>query len=321
MTRRSIIVKILSFSALIGLLSILPRFLSTYNTSFLLTIFMYIGIAYSWNLISGFTGYISFGQISLFGIGGYTCALLLLKWKIHWLLGAAIGSAVAGMAAIPLGLIMLRLKGPYFAVGMLGLFQFMTALAASWNSLTNGATGLYLPPVLALTPIYLALLGVAAVLFLVTMALVNSSFGLRMRSIKEDEEAAESLGINTTFYKVVAFVLSAMGCGFIGGVQAFYISYVDPETAFPAGLNITMITMALLGGMGTLWGPLIGAVLLGQLSEFLWAHFPYVHMLLYGIVMALIIMYMPSGIMGYIEIVKEKIISRRRARGKKAWAT
>jgi branched-chain amino acid transport system permease protein len=305
-------VKIVAFLALIGLLSILPWFFSTYNISFLLTIFMYIALAYSWNLISGFTGYISFGQISLFGIGSYTCALLLLKWKIHWLLGAAIGSVGAGMAAIPLGLIMLRLKGPYFAVGMLGLFQFMTALAASWNSLTNGATGLYLPPVFALTPIYLALLGLVAVLFLVTMVLVNSSFGLRMRSIKEDEEAAESLGINTTFYKVVAFVLSAMGCGFVGGIQVFYISYVDPETAFPAVLNITMITMALLGGMGTLWGPLIGAVLLGQLSEFLWAHFPYVHMLLYGIIMALIIMYMPSGIIGYIEIVREKIMSRRR---------
>jgi branched-chain amino acid transport system permease protein len=287
------------FLIVLLLLALVPAIVSTYLVTFFLTLLMYVALAYSWNFISGYTGYISFGQIALFGIGSYGCAILIFKWNMPWLLAAATGSLIAGVFAIPLGLIMLRLKGPYFAVGMMGLFQFLAALAATWKSLTNGATGIYLPPVSALAYIYFAFLGLAAVLFLATWKLEHSVFGLRLRTVKEDEEGAESLGINTTFYKVFAFVVSALGCGFAGGIQVFYVSYVDPTTAFPAVLNITMIIMALLGGMGTYWGPLIGAVLLGQVSEFLWAHFPYFYLILYGCLLAFIIMFMPSGIMGY----------------------
>ena len=287
------------FLIVLLLLALVPAIVSTYLVTFFLTLLMYVALAYSWNFISGYTGYISFGQIALFGIGSYSCAILIFKWNMPWLLAAATGSLIAGVFAIPLGLIMLRLKGPYFAVGMMGLFQFLAALAATWKSLTNGATGIYLPPVSALAYIYFAFLGLAAILFLATWKLEHSVFGLRLRTVKEDEEGAESLGINTTFYKVFAFVVSALGCGFTGGIQVFYVSYVDPTTAFPAVLNITMIIMALLGGMGTYWGPLIGAVLLGQVSEFLWAHFPYFYLILYGCLLAFIIMFMPSGIMGY----------------------
>jgi branched-chain amino acid transport system permease protein len=288
------------------LLALVPAIASAYIVTFVLTLFMYIALAYSWNFISGYTGYISFGQIALFGVGSYSCAILILKCHIHWLLAAGMGSAIAGAFAIPLGLIMLRLKGPYFAVGMMGLFQFLAALAATWKSLTNGATGIYLPPVSALAYIYFAFLGLAVALFLATWKLEHSVFGLRLRTVKEDEEGAESLGINTTFYKVFAFVVSALGCGFAGGIQVFYVSYVDPSTAFPAVLNITMIIMSLLGGMGTYWGPLIGAVLLGQVSEFLWAHFPYFHLIMYGCLLAFIIIFMPSGILGYFH--KRKIL-------------
>jgi len=288
------------------ILALVPAIASTYIVTFVLTLFMYIALAYSWNFISGYTGYISFGQIALFGIGSYSCAILIFKWSTPWFLAAAMGSLIAGAFAIPLGLIMLRLKGPYFAVGMMGLFQFLAALAATWKSLTNGATGIYLPPVSALAYIYFAFLGLAAALFLATWKLEHSAFGLRLRTVREDEEGAESLGINTTFYKAFAFVVSALGCGFAGGIQVFYISYVDPTTAFPPVLNITMIIMALLGGMGTCWGPLIGAVLLGQISEFLWAHFPYFYIIIYGGLLAFIIMFMPSGIMGYFH--KRKIL-------------
>ena len=294
------------FLIVLILVALLPAIASTYLITFVLTLFMYIALAYSWNFISGYTGYISFGQIALFGIGSYSCAILILKWHIHWLLAAAMGSIIAGAFAIPLGLIMLRLKGPYFAVGMMGLFQFLAAVAATWKSMTKGATGIYLPPVSAVAYIYFAFFGLALALFLATWTLERSVFGLRLRTVKEDEEGAESLGINTTFYKVFAFVVSAMGCGFAGGIQVFYVSYVDPATAFPAVLNIMMIIMCLLGGMGTCWGPLMGAVLVGQVSEFLWAHFPYVYLILYGCLLAFIIMFMPSGIMGYFH--KRKIL-------------
>ncbi len=298
------------FLIVLILLALVPAVASTYLLTFILTLFMYVALAYSWNFISGYTGYISFGQIALFGIGSYACAILISKWNVPWLLAAGMGSLLAGAFAIPLGLIMLRLKGPYFAVGMMGLFQFLAAVAATWKSLTNGATGIYLPPVSALAYIYFAFLGLAALLFLATWKLEHSVFGLRLRTVKEDEEGAESLGINTTFYKVFAFVVSALGCGFAGGIQVFYVSYVDPTTAFPAVLNITMIIMALLGGMGTYWGPLIGAVLLGQVSEFLWAHFPYFYLIIYGGLLAFIIMFMPSGIMGYFRGKRLKWTSR-----------
>jgi len=294
------------FLIVLILLALLPAIANTYLISFVLTLFMYIALAYSWNFISGYTGYISFGQIALFGIGSYSCAILILQWHIHWLLAAAMGSVIAGAFAVPLGLIMLRLKGPYFAVGMMGLFQFLAAVAATWKSMTKGATGIYLPPVSAVAYIYFAFFGLALALFLATWILERSVFGLRLRTVKEDEEGAESLGINATFYKVFAFVVSAMGCGFTGGIQVFYVSYVDPATAFPAVLNIMMIIMCLLGGMGTCWGPLMGAVLLGQVSEFLWAHFPYAYLVLYGCLLAFIIMFMPSGIMGYFH--KRKIL-------------
>ncbi|HUL30561.1 MAG TPA: branched-chain amino acid ABC transporter permease, partial [Thermodesulfobacteriota bacterium] len=207
------------------LLALVPAIASDYIVTFVLTLFMYIALAYSWNFISGYTGYISFGQIALFGVGSYGCAILILKCHVPWLLAAGMGSAIAGAFAIPLGLIMLRLKGPYFAVGMMGLFQFLAALAATWKSMTNGATGIYLPPVSALAYIYFAFLGLALALFLTTWKLEHSVFGLRLRTVKEDEEGAESLGINTTFYKVFAFVVSALGCGFAGGIQVFYVSY------------------------------------------------------------------------------------------------
>jgi branched-chain amino acid transport system permease protein len=294
------------FLIVLILVALLPAIASTYLITFVLTLFMYIALAYSWNFISGYTGYISFGQIALFGIGSYSCAILILKWHTNWLLAAAMGSIIAGAFAVPLGLIMLRLKGPYFAVGMMGLFQFLAAVAATWKSMTKGATGIYLPPVSAVAHIYFAFFGLALALFLATWTLERSVFGLRLRTVKEDEEGAESLGINTTFYKVFAFVVSAMGCGFAGGIQVFYVSYVDPVTAFPAVLNIMMIIMCLLGGMGTCWGPVMGAVLLGQVSEFLWAHFPYVYLILYGCLLAFIIMFMPSGIMGYFH--KRKIL-------------
>ena len=299
------------FIIILFALALVPALVSTYLVTFFLTLLMYIALAYSWNFISGYTGYISFGQIALFGIGSYSCAILILKWNMPWLLAAATGSLIAGIFAIPLGLIMLRLKGPYFAVGMMGFFQFLAALAATWKSLTNGATGLYLPPVSVLAHIYFAFLGLAGVLFLVTWKLEHSVFGLRLRSVKEDEEGAESLGINTTFCKVFAFVVSALGCGFAGGIQVFYVSYVDPTIAFPAVLNITMIIMTLLGGMGTYLGPLVGALVLGQISEFLWAHFPYFYLIIYGCLLAFIIMFMPSGIMGYFH--KQKMLGGKGA--------
>ncbi len=309
--KRSALVGYGGFLAALIVLALLPTFTSAYIISFAFSLLMSVSLAYSWNFISGYTGYISFGQIGMFGIGAYGAALLILRLGMPWLLAAVCGAAISGLAAIPVGLVMLRLKGPYFAVGMLGFFQFVAAAAAVWKSLTNGATGLYLPAVLALEPIYYAFLVLAVCMFLGTWLLEKSVFGLRLRSLKEDEYGAEALGINTTFYKVFAFAISAVGCGLAGGIQAYYISYVNPETVFSPLLNLTMIVMVLFGGRGNRWGPLVGAIILGLLSEILWANLPYVYLIVYGAIMAFIIMFMPSGVMGYVGAFRERRMAAR----------
>jgi len=292
--------KVIIFFLIVLSLVILPYFLSPYRMSFFISIFMYVVLAYSWNFISGYTGYISFGQIAFFGLGAYAFAILISTFGMNWGLAAVLAAIISSLFAVPIGLVMLRLKGPYFAVGMMGLSQFLAAIAFNWRSLTNGAVGIYLPPVFSLSTVYYAfLVGVIAVLLL-TWKLENTRFGLRLKTIKENENGAEAIGINTTFYKVFAFTLSAFFCGLAGALQIYYLSYIDPYVAINMSLNLTMISMTLLGGMGTMWGPLVGALMLGQLSEFLWASFPYIYMIIFGCIIVVIIAFLPSGIMGYI---------------------
>jgi len=292
--------KVIVFFLIVLSLVILPYFLSSYRISFFITIFMYVVLAYSWNFISGYTGYVSFGQIVFFGLGAYAFAILTSNFGMNWGLAVVLAAIISSLFAVPIGLVMLRLKGPYFAVGMMGLSQFLAAIAFNWKSLTNGAVGIYLPPVFSLSTIYYAFLGAMIAIFLLTWKLENSNFGLRIKTIKEDEEGAEAIGINTTFYKVFAFTISACFCGIAGALQIYYLSYIDPYVAINMSLNLMMIAMSLVGGMGTMWGPLVGALMLGQLSEFLWVSFPYIYMIIFGCIIVVIIAFLPSGIVGYV---------------------
>ncbi|MHB0884521.1 MAG: branched-chain amino acid ABC transporter permease [Bacillota bacterium] len=280
--------------ALVALL-VVPFTASGYITALFLSLLMYVTLAYGWNIISGYTGYVSFGQVAFFGVGGYTCAILA-KGGVHWLVGSLVGGLVAGLLAILLGLVMLRLKGAYFAVGMLGLTQLFVAIAGALKRVTNGSTGIFLPPSLTLVPVYLTMLGLALAALVGTIFLHRSTFGLRLMAIREDEEAAESLGIRTTVYKIIAFSISAVIIAIAGGVMTWYVSFIDPQSAFPASLNLTMVIMAVFGGPGTVWGPLVGASSLGLIAELLWARYPGLYLVIYGIILLLIILYIPRGV-------------------------
>lgn len=283
-------------SVAIVLAALAPLVLSGYQMVFVLMGFLYIGLAYSWNLISGYTGYLSFGHVAFFGIGAYTVGILATNTSIPWPLAVLAGGLLCTAVSVPLGWLMLRLRGPYFAIGMLAVAEATRLLAAVWREVTRGGLGIFVSAAYNVTSVYYCLLGVVAATMLLTYWVDNSRFGLRLLSIREDEEAAEVLGINTTRDKAVAFALSALFPGLIGGLYAWYIGYIDPNSVFAITFSTNMILMTLLGGAGTFLGPLIGAVAFSSVLETLWARFPTYHLMLTGVAIVAIVLFLPSGI-------------------------
>jgi branched-chain amino acid transport system permease protein len=277
--------------------ALIPFVTASYGLSFTVQLLTFVILAYAWNVISGYTGYTSFGHTSFFGIGAYTATLLTLKTGLPWPAAALAAAVVALLVALPLGMVMLRLRGSFFAIGMFGLARVFEAIAFGWSDLTQGGTGLYLPPAYDLRPVYYALLVVAIGMVALTYRLDNSRFGLQLLAIREDEDAAEALGVKTTRLKVAAFVLSAIAPGACGGLYAVYLSFIDPPTAFSPATELTTIAMVLFGGMGTVLGPLLGAVVLSVLYEVLWARFPQIYLGAVGVAIAAVILLMPRGVM------------------------
>lgn len=275
-----------------------PRVFTPYHLTFLLQIYMMIGLAQAWNLISGLTGYVSFGHAVFFGIGAYSGALLLLI-GLPWWLCTASAALFAALLALPLGMLTLRLRGPYFAIAMLGLNEVGRITATLWVSLTRGGDGIVLAPALLprLLSMYHAMLFLAVVATVVIAAVLGSRCGLDLRAIREDEGAAEMLGVNTRRNKVVAFVASAVIPGAVGAVYAMYTSFIDPLSVFPAALNIEMIVIVLLGGRGTVWGPVLGVALIMSVREFTWAQFPSLHLALLGALLIVVVLYLPEGLL------------------------
>ena len=295
-----------------------PLVTNDYTLTFLLQLFMMLALAQSWNIISGMTGYVSFGHTAFFGIGAYTGALILmaglpmigcftpenLPWFIAALSGFAIlcGAAMGFLVAFPLGILALRLRGPYFAIAMLGVNEIGRMVATLWVDVTEGGDGIPLPPSvlpdLSMTYYAMFFLGAAAT---GTMAwLHHSRFGLELKTIREDEGAAEMVGVNTVRDKVLAFLLSATIPGAAGVLYVMHTSFIDPSSAFTPILNLQMIVIVLLGGSGTVWGPVLGAVIIMGFREVMWAEFPAAHLALLGILVILIVFYMPRGILGLV---------------------
>jgi branched-chain amino acid transport system permease protein len=269
---------------------------SDYAVSFSIQLLIFLVLAYSWNWIGGYTGYTHFGQVGFFGIGAYVGSLLNFHWGVPWYL-AAIAAAFAGAAtAVPLGGAMLRLKGPFFAIGMFGLARVLEAFALGFDSITGGGTGIYLKPISDLRPIYYVVATVAMIMLLLTWKLDNSRLGLKLLSIREDEDAAESLGIPTTRLKIATFVASAVAPAAMGSLYAVYLGFIDPPTAFAPNIELTTIAMVLLGGMGTVLGPLAGALVLSIVNEVLWANYPQIYLACVGVIVLLAVLFMPRGI-------------------------
>jgi branched-chain amino acid transport system permease protein len=281
-------------------LALYPLEATGYGLRVGLQLFMWIALAQSWNLISGLTGYVSFGHVVFFGTGAYT-ASLLVNAGMPWPLACLGGGGAGALLALIIGWPCLRLKGPYFAIAMLGLNEVMRVIVSYAEGLTGGGNGLSLPTLDASRSIYYAMGLVAAAVTAVTYAIVTSRFGLRLMTIREDEVAAEAMGIDTLRYKIYAFMLSAIGPGIVGGLSARDQGYIEPISVFPLIMTITMIVMALFGGKGTIWGPVLGAVVLFIFQEAVWARFVYLHQLLFGAIIVAVVLLMPRGILGVLQ--------------------
>jgi branched-chain amino acid transport system permease protein len=283
-------------------LAVYPAIGTGYGTRSVLQVFMWIALAGSWNIISGLTGYVSFGHVAFFGAGAYTAGILIASSGWSWPLATLAGGVAAALLALGIGWPCLRLKGPYFAIAMLGLNEVLRALVSYFERLTGGGNGLSLPTLDATVPVYYAMGLTALAVTLGARLIIGSRFGLRLMTIREDEVAAEAMGIPTFRHKLLAFLLSAIGPGIAGALTARDYGYIEPLSVFPLATTITMIVMTLFGGKGTVWGPVIGAVVLFVAQEVVWARYPYVHPLLFGAIIVAVVLVMPRGVLGLLQL-------------------
>ncbi len=290
-----------ALAGLLVLLVLYPLSATGYGIRVMLQLFMWIALAQSWNLISGLTGYVSFGHVAFFGMGAYTAAILIAKADWPWPAACVAGGVMAMVFALVVGWPCLRLKGPYFAIAMLGMNEVLRVVVSYYEGLTGGGSGLSLPTLHASVPIYYGMALTAALVTALAYFIITSRFGLRLMTIREDEVAAEAMGIDTFRYKLYAFLLSAAGPGVVGGLAARDQGYIEPISVFPLATTITMIVMALFGGKGTIWGPVLGAVLLFSIQEVVWAKFIYLHQLLFGAIIVAVVLLMPRGILGVLQ--------------------
>jgi branched-chain amino acid transport system permease protein len=274
-----------------------PRAASAYDITLALTVLLTVVMATSWNIISGFTGYVSFGHAGFFGIGSYIGALLVFNEVMSWIPAAIVAGLGTALVALLIGYPTLRLRGPYFAITMLGLSELARIVVTSWDSVTRGGLGVYLPILRDRPPpTYYGMLALAVVAVVVSYAVGTSAFGLRLLSIRDDEVAAQAMGIDTTRDKLAAFTLSSFFPGIAGAIYAYHVGFIDPVSVFAVLWTIRSIAAAIIGGQATILGPIIGAVLLSLGSEQVWAQDPNLYQVIFGGIIALVVLVLPGGL-------------------------
>lgn len=289
-------------------LFLLPLLPSVNNsTLFTLTLMLTtVGVAVNWNLTGGFTGYVDFGHAVWFGIGAYTTAILVSLQtngpQIGWSPVPAIGfgALVAGLLAAVIGRATMRLKGPYFSIAMLGTFVAMREIVRV-SDVTGGGVGLTLPPYLNRPLFYYIQLALVVALVMFTWWLRRTRFGAALVAIREDEIGAEMRGIDTTRFKVGVFSFAGFSTGLFGGLWAYQNTFVDPDIAFVEVRTVDAVMSTMLGGLGTVAGPVVGAVVLYWLREVLWANLLDYHLLTQGILLIVIVLFIPRGLVGLVD--------------------
>ena len=322
--RRTTVARLGCLAVLLVIAAIFPLVITNaLYTQFAVLTMIYVGAVAAWNLFSGYTGYISLGHAVFFGVGAYTVGLLTKQWKlpggdIFALL--PLGGLVAALVAIPLGLVALRVRRHTFVVITIAFF-FIFQLLAFNLSFTGGNQGVSSPFFLWSAanynnPFYYVGLIIAVLTITLSWLIRNSRFGLQMLAIRDDEDRARGLGVRTMGVKLTAFVISGGITGMIGGLWWFFIGQALPETAFNPLFDVTVALMAFLGGFGTLVGPVLGALILEPLQQWIQITYTngYTSEIVLGVLFLAVILFLPRGIVptGAEYVTKWRVAQARR---------
>jgi branched-chain amino acid transport system permease protein len=334
-------------------LLLLPLYVeSTYALHMMILIFISVIMGSSWNILGGFTGQYSVGHAAYFGVGAYTTMVLLQFKQVAPWIGIWAGAGMALVVALVIGSICFRLRGPYFVLASIAVAEIFRVSALNLKNITNGAEGVLvteIPPLMigetmvtdwmSKVPFYYTSLIVALAVIVVSWVVRRSKLGYLFLAVREDQDAAHSLGINLTVYKNTALSISAVFTSLAGSIYALYVGFIDPSTVLALDLSVQIVMICIIGGIGTILGPVIGALVLVPLSEalrsnlitdalirsgivseasatgvFLKEHLSHAHVLIYGVLVVLVILFMPEGILGFIK----KLGAKKRGNGKEA---
>jgi len=285
-----------------------PLYASSSNIRLLSTILMYIILAVSWAMFSGPTGYMSLAPAAFFGVGIYTAAFLYARGSPLLPLPAVIvaACAISFVIALLVGLVTLRLKGIYFAIFSFGLIVLLGLIVQYWENQIIGRRGQHVVAESTETVFYVMLAILVATL-LVAYFLRRSRWGMAMLSIGGNEEAAAHMGVNTTMVKVFTFAISATFMGAVGAIMATRWIYVDPSTAFNPMYSFMPVLMAVFGGMGQLYGPVLGAAVFAYLERMLRHEFPAYYMIVFGVILIIVVLFLPGGLVGLIPKLRDRL--------------
>ena len=285
-------------SLILILLFTLPVYGSNYSVILLTNIILYIILTLSWAIFSGPTGYISLASTAFFGVGMYAMAILGEEFPL--VIAVFAGGLISSCLALLTGALTLRLRGMYFIMFTFGLSQLVKYVVLWYEAHITGTTGRYIiiiePPV-----VYYYILVIFVFTLLAAYYIRRSRLGLALQSIGENEEAAAHTGINVTLIKVITFAISAFFMGAAGAIMATRWIYIEPSIAFNVLYSFLPVLMAIFGGMGQLYGPILGAAIFAYLEELLITRFPYYYMLFFGIVLVVAVLYLPNGFVGLIQ--------------------
>ncbi|MFP6730415.1 MAG: branched-chain amino acid ABC transporter permease [Alphaproteobacteria bacterium] len=288
---------VMALIACLVIAGVMPFVVDTYFLGVALDLLMWVALAESWILLSGMTGYISLGHAVFFGAGSY---VMVLCWGVlpFWLV-VPLAGLVAGLLALGVGYPCLRVRGPYFVILSFGVAEFVKFVVVSIEA-GLGKAGRLLFGTPSLETLYFIMLVLAAASVVIAYRVRRSRFGAGLRAIREDEDAAETIGVPTTRFKLFAYGLSAIIPGMVGAVMVLRSTYFEPLQVFNPVVSFTIVSMAIIGGSDDAPGPLMGALFLVILSEILWANLPELYMILLGMLLVGFVLGAPNGIYGWL---------------------
>ena len=302
-------------AALVAVLAALPLAGWQGNLRLLFTTLLWTTASIAWNLVGGFAGQVSFGFAVFYGLGAYTAAVLITAAGVHPYAAFVAAGLLAALASLVIGIPTFRLRGPYFAIATIGVneavrvvmnnLQFIGA-ASGYRVLERGR--------FVMEEHYLTAVALFAVALGLSILVARSRFGLALQAIRDDEDAAADVGVNPFAHKLVVHALAATLVGVAGGVYARYAAFIDPSGVFNFNNSVSILLMPVIGGLATIWGPVIGGAVYGIVQEELVARFTDLHLGIYGALLILVILFEPGGVVGLARRVAAAL-ARRRAAG------